>query len=114
MFEKRRPEETYNTTKHGKHYILRQLHFSPQKGNYHATKPTYLRGGRKYSYDSYMKPYNYAYEDSDTNYKYKEIVNIKRPKRRESKTYHIRKTQRSYSEGKSKFDVGFNSYNDYY
>ena len=114
ILEKRRPEDTYNTAKHGKHCILRQLHFSPQNGNYYTTKSTYLRGGRKDSYDSYMKPYSHVYEDSDFNYQYKENVNIKRPKRRESKTYHIRKTQRSYSGGKSKFDDGFNSYNDYY
>ena len=114
ILEKRRPEDTYNTAKHGKHCILRQLHFSPQNGNYYATKSTYLRGGRKDSYDSYMKPYSHVYEDSDFNYQYKESVNIKRPKRRDSTTYHFRKTQRSYSGGKSKFDGGFNSYNDYY
>ena len=114
ILEKRRPEDTYNTAKHGKHCILRQLHFSPQNGNYYATKSTYLRGGRKDSYDSYMKPYSHVYEDSDFNYQYKESVNIKRPKRRESKTYHIKKTQRSYSGGRSKVDGRFNSYNDYY
>jgi hypothetical protein len=112
ILEKRRPEDTYNTAKHGKHCILRQLHCSPQK--YHATQPTYLRGGRKESYDSYMKPYTRVYDDEDYNYKYKESINIKRPKRRDSKTYHIRRTERSYSGGRSRFDCGFNSYNDYY
>ena len=112
VLEKRRPEDTYSTGKHGKHCIIRQLRCSPQK--YHVTKPTYLRGGRKDSYDSYMKPYTSVYDDSDFNYQYKESVNIKRPKRRDSKTYHIRRTERSYSGGRSRFDGGFNSYNDYY
>jgi len=114
ILEKRRPEDTYDTSKHGKQCILRQLYFTPQKGNYHATKPTYLRGGRKDSYDSYMKPYSHVYEDSDFNYQYKESVNIKRPKRRDSKTYHMKKTQRSYSGGRSRSDSGFNSYNGNY
>ena len=112
VLEKRRPEDTYSTGKHGKHCIIRQLRCTPQK--YHATKPTYLRGGRKDSYDSYVKPYTSVYDDSDFNYQYKESVNIKRPKRRDSKTYHIRRHERSYSGGRSRFDGGFNSYNDYY
>jgi ribosomal protein S21 len=112
VLEKRRPEDTYSTGKHGKHCIIRQLRCSPQK--YHVTKPSYLRGGRKDSFDSYMKPYTSVYDDSDFNYQYKESVNIKRPKRRDSKTYHIRRHERSYSGGRSRFDGGFNSYNDYY
>ena len=61
-----------------------------------------------------MKPYTSVYDDSDFNYQYKESVNIKRPKRRDSKTYHIRRHERSYTGGRSRFDGGFNSYNDYY
>ena len=113
VLEKRRPGDTYSTGKHGKHCIIRQLRCTPQK--YNVTKPsTYLRGGRKDSYDSYQKPYSSVYEDSDYNYQYKESVNIRRPKRRDSKTYHIRRHERSYSGGRSRFDGGFNSYNDYY
>ena len=112
VLEKRRPGDTYSTGKHGKHSILRQLRCSPQK--YHVAKPNVLRGGRKDSYDSYVKPYTSVYDDSDFNYQYKESVNIKRPKRRDSKTYHIRRHERSYSGGRSRFDGGFNSYNDYY
>ena len=112
VLEKRRPGDTYSTGKHGKHSILRQLRCSPQK--YHVAKPNVLRGGRKDSYESYMKPYTSVYDDSDFNYQYKESVNIKRPKRRDSKTYHVRRTERSYSGGRSRFDGGFNSYNDYY
>ena len=115
VLEKRRPEDTFNTAKHGKHCILRQLNFSPQKGNYHVTKPTFLRGGRKDSYDSNMKPFSHVYEDSDFNYQYKEYVNIKRPKRKNSKTYHMRKSKRSYSGGRSRFDDGeFNNNSGYY
>ena len=112
VLEKRRPGDTYSTGKHGKHSILRQLRSSPQK--YRVAKPTVLRGGRKDSYESYMKPYTSVYDDSDFNYQYKESVNIKRPKRRDSKTYHVRRTERSYSGGRSRFDGGFDSYNDYY
>ena len=113
--EKRRPGDTYSTGKHGKKNIIRQLHCSPQRGKYHVAKPTNaLRGGRKDSYDSYMKPYTSVYDDSDFNYQYKESVNIKRPKRRDSKTYHTRRSERSYSGGRSRFDCGFDSYNDYY
>lgn len=112
VLEKRRPGDTYSTGKHGKHSVLRQLHCSPQK--YNVTKPTVLRGGRKDSYESYSKPYTSVYDDSDFNYQYKESVNIKRPKRRDSKTYHVRRHERSYSGGRSRFDGGFNSYNDYY
>ena len=112
VLEKRRPGDTYSTGKHGKHSILRQLRSSPQK--YRVAKPNVLRGGRKDSYESYMKPYTSVYDDSDFNYQYKESVNIKRPKRRDSKTYHVRRTERSYSGGRSRFDGGFDSYNDYY
>lgn len=110
ILEKRRPEDTYCTGKNGKQNVIRQLHVSPQRGKYHATKPTVLRGGRKDSYDSYAKPYTSVYDDSDFNYQYKECVNIKRPKRRDSKTYHVRRTERSYSGGRTRFDC----YNDYY
>lgn len=112
VLERRRPQDTYYAGQ-GKQGVLRKLHYSPE-AKYHETKTTYLRGGRKESYDSYMKPYSNVYEDSDYNYQYKESVNIKRPKRRDSKTYHIRRTERSYSGGRTKFDGVFDSYNDYY
>lgn len=102
-------EKTYIT---GQKTSIRKLKVSPKSSGFRGTYTVQnkLRTVRNESN-------NKEFEDPDFNYQYKESVYIRRPKRNDSKTYHVRRAERSYSgeHNHKSFEKGLdNNYRNFY
>lgn len=97
----------------GNHTFLRQLYVGPQRTYNFRANNTQLEERKKKFYDCYQSDDNE--DESDYNYKYKQITCIRHPQRNDSKTFHRRRKKSggsSYEKlyrKRPRFDGGFSN-----